>query len=407
MTKITLAQAQTAFDKAGRTTRSKTMDTMYSRKPKYVLDEDDERGSRFLTKSGTKTYDFVGVDAGQIIRYANKIAKMKELIKVVTDKEKKNVIKGKLKKYKDKLKIKLETRKSEVNESKQTIIKETLDNIKNINGFLYSTRKFNLKTEEQKGYYKQLVRAIDAFDFYPTPPQYAQMIYDDIHKNSSFDVYDIACGLASLSLPFIEDTKKQVESLTMFEYNEDFYKLLKPLDNLKNVNVINNDFFRLDVNMFKKSKEYGRRPLFVCNPPFEGVNRLFLKSKKHKPLTKMFYLDFLFRIIHFGKQLVADIDEFYVYMIMPKTYFDKVNDFSKVPTSVLNRNYELYPELFTDANYDSDEEGRKKSKKDIDLTIDFIYQLDFLGNVDGFRTLRNGKPTELKMSFGLYKFIIM
>ena len=109
----------------------------------------------------------------------------------------------------------------------------------------------------------------------------------------------------------------------MIEFNEDFYKLLKPLENIKNIKVIEGDFFRLEPSIFKKSKNYGRRPLFIWNPPFKGVNRLFLNHKKFKAQTDLFYLDFLFRIIHFGKQLVADNDEFYIYIIMPKTYFQK------------------------------------------------------------------------------------
>ena len=255
-----------------------------------------------------------------------------------------------------------------------------------------------------------MVRAIDAFDFYPTPPKYAQQIYDDIHNKSSYDVYDIASGLGSLSLPFIEDPKEHVESLTMIEFNEDFYKLLKPLENIKNIKVIEGDFFRLEPSIFKKSKNYGRRPLFICNPPFKGVNRLFLNHKKFKAQTDLFYLDFLFRIIHFGKQLVADNDEFYIYIIMPKTYFQKdernINSLDIIPQTVLERNYHLYPDLFIDNNYESDEENVKKKRK-VELSTDFIYQMTSMGDVEGFRTLRGGKPAELKLTVGLYKLVIM
>ena len=86
MTKITLQQAEEAFEKAKRTNRSKAQDKVYRRKPKYVLDVDDERGSRYLTKTGTNTYDFEGVDAGKIVKYQNKIDKLKETIKEVTKK---------------------------------------------------------------------------------------------------------------------------------------------------------------------------------------------------------------------------------------------------------------------------------------------------------------------------------
>ena len=111
MPKITLDEAKEAFENSRRSSKALKYDKIYSRKPKFMIDEDDERGSRYLKPNGTKTYDFQGVDDGKIIMYKSKIEKLKETIKDIQYKEsllkkklKKSLLKKKLKSIRKRLK---------------------------------------------------------------------------------------------------------------------------------------------------------------------------------------------------------------------------------------------------------------------------------------------------------------
>jgi hypothetical protein len=63
MGKITKTEAKEHFIKQNRSKRGKTLDMLNTKSEKYVLNENDERGSYYLKEpNGTKRYDFKGVD---------------------------------------------------------------------------------------------------------------------------------------------------------------------------------------------------------------------------------------------------------------------------------------------------------------------------------------------------------
>lgn len=413
MPKITLKEAEEAFEKANRTKKSKLMDKVYTKKKKFLLDVDDERGSNYLKPNGTSRYDFKGIDDGVYISVktknktlsTNAINKIKKIMKEHGAKQ----AKVKISKYTEKIRGKIQEKKKKerrkilkilnsVNEdngeNKRTIVNETLNKIKEINGFLYSMRKSNFKTEENKENYKILVNAIDYYDFYPTPPQYSEIIYNDVVKKGMInEVFDIACGFGSLSLPFIDDKDDKIKHITMIEFNKDFFDVMNNLNKLEKVDVINSDFFKMKNDKFEL-RDNNNRMIFLCNPPFQGINSMLIDHKKFKAKTNTFYLDFLFKIINIGVSNEQNGVEFHIYIIMPKTYFVDENsknkeDFDNLPKATMQRQAYLYPQLIND-----------------DLEIDFIYQIKFMEDVKGFKTLRQGRPVELNQTFGLYKIVV-
>ena len=70
MTQITYKQALEAFNNNDeRTKHSKNQDKLYKKKnPKLILDENDKRGSEFLTSKGQQKYDFKDVDFGNYFK---------------------------------------------------------------------------------------------------------------------------------------------------------------------------------------------------------------------------------------------------------------------------------------------------------------------------------------------------
>ena len=168
MTKISYKQALDAFNaNTERTKHAKNQDKLFRKKnPKYILDENDERGSEFLTSKGQQKYDFKDVDYGTYFKKHQR--KILDAVRDIIDENTKKgkatkikIISDKLGKYTEKIRAKLEEKKNkkkieddeknenEKKESKNSNVKETVSNMKEVLGFLYSSRKQHFKTEQQ------------------------------------------------------------------------------------------------------------------------------------------------------------------------------------------------------------------------------------------------------------------
>ena len=153
----------------------------------------------------------------------------------------------------------------------------------------------------------------------------------------------------------------------------------------KNINIYNDDFFDIpDETFFNKDID-----IILSNPPFAGT--------AENDRTKLLYFYFLKKIINIAMHQKV---ETHIYFICPKTYFDS-NSGQKQKLKE--------GDVFSMSNV-----LPKKTEKDINKFLnynwtfydDFSGQVRFLGDVTGFRTLRKGKPVDMKMIVGLFEFIV-
>jgi predicted RNA methylase len=243
-----------------------------------------------------------------------------------------------------------------------------------MNNFLNSTRKENLKSDRQSEAFKKLLNAIEAYDYYPTPKEYGVKIYNevlDMYKSGikKINVLDIGCGLLSLSMPFIENNVKTM----LIEENKNWYNVIKPIENLSNVSIVNNDFFDLQTDYY-----YNKNiSVIIMNPPFAC-------PIKDEMRVNNAYLYFIIKAIDILlNNNTKSTRELYV--ICPKTYF--INDDElKMPNSLLKKAFKIL---------------------DIeDWTETFMPHISHLGDVSGFRTIRKGMPVDMKLTVGLYRLTI-
>jgi len=269
-----------------------------------------------------------------------------------------------------------------LNKNNKSPLEDVLMSINSINDFLYSGRKQMFKTDEQVDKFQSLVSAIGGYDYYPTPQEYADKIFRDVYKwygkeINDITVLDIACGLLSLSQNFIKNNIK----IYLIEMNNYFYQFIKPLEKMKNVEIKQGDFFELPENYyFKKNIN-----VIVMNPPFAGsINRE--RSDK-------IYLYFIMKAVDI--LLNSKINKYdnvarFLYVICPKTHFKiaKENEFTElnIPKTIVNKASKIF---------------------NIDYWDDYTPHITFMGDVSGFRTIRKGKPVDMGLKVGLYKFEIM
>ena len=248
------------------------------------------------------------------------------------------------------------------------------------------TGRINFHKEDNEKIFDSIKNAIGAYDFYPTPEIYSEKIYKLETTTYSLDnahILDVGCGLLSLSLPFIKNAKSGTK-IDLIEMNPAFNKIIKPLEN-KNINIYNDDFFDIpDETFFNKDID-----IILSNPPFAGT--------AENDRTKLLYFYFLKKIINIAMHQNV---ETHIYFICPKTYFDS-NSGQKQKLKE--------GDVFSMSNV-----LPKKTEKDINKFLnynwtfydDFSGQVRFLGDVTGFRTLRKGKPVDMKMIVGLFEFIV-
>ena len=270
-----------------------------------------------------------------------------------------------------------------------------LDVVKSMMIYLNSDRKTNFKTEKQRKMYNDMFNAMKGFDFYPTPSKYGEMLVE-LTKCESFrdqcHILEAGTGLASLSLPFILNGI----DITLTELNNTFYEILKPLNELPNVNVIEGDFFK---TYNKKELEKGIAKDFdtiIMNPPFEA----YINGKMEKKGYHYFILKSA-QILNYSKRKGKELK---LYVICPKIDFKGLgNDKKLVEGEVCN--YEPAQSILKNANkmYELELEEYEDKKKTIYEQP--FYQCRFICDVSGFRKITNAGPRDLGMTFGLFEFI--
>ena len=251
-----------------------------------------------------------------------------------------------------------------------------LIDVDNILKYLTASGKQHFKTQQQRDNFEKIVNAIKAYDFYPTPIEYGNQIYKDVLEfygnDNKIVILDIACGLLSLSMNFIKNGYK----VLLNEFNPTFGSIIKPLENSK-VSIAIDDFFDL-----KKDYYYNKNiSVIVMNPPFSVP----IDYKSYKLGYLLFLLKGLDILENQKKR-----DRKYLYIICPFTYFKISGNIAEL--NIPMQTYKKAVKLFDLVDY-YDEDGAT------------IYNIEFLGYVSGFKTIKNGKPHTMNQKFGLFKFM--
>lgn len=228
---------------------------------------------------------------------------------------------------------------------------------------------------------KQLYSEITSFEFFPTPPQYANLIYNNVintYYRNHFQYIDIGSGLASLALPFIFNKELlNIDSIILIEINKQFLKLLKCFEKNKNIKVLDEDFLKIESKKLIKSKEI----VITMNPPFN------MKSGKHF-LKRNYYLWFIYKVLNYFNKV-----NFSLYVICPARFFKRGKlDYTKFKLHDL---VVLEPPKATIKNIEKDLK--------IKLDNDTIYsEFEYLGKVTEFQGLN--KRGNVRKSGDAYLF---
>lgn len=262
------------------------------------------------------------------------------------------------------------------------ILLEVQNKINDVNKFLETGRKNNFKTQEQINNFESLINAVVGFDYYPTPSKYSEIIYNDVKEWYGEDiddikVLDIACGFLSLSMPYIE---RGIKTL-LNEFSVEFYNVIKPLEKLPNVSIVRDDFTTMkDDFYFKKDIN-----IIVMNPPFSAYI-----DEKNEPKAYLFFIMKAIDILSNSSIRKYDNQARFLYVICPKTEFSKVekDNFCElnIPQTIIKKGNRIF-------NMDWNDGGS--------------IHIKFMGDVNGFKTIRKGKPVNMALTVGLYKFEIL
>ncbi len=121
------------------------------------------------------------------------------------------------------------------------------------------------------------------FDFFQTPSDHCQYIFDQCKSEIRLNVLDVCCGLGSLSKLFYDSGHQ----ITLIETNNDFIPYLKT--SFPNATIINKDFLSEELN-----ETYD---IILCNPPFntdsiKKIYKLFFVKLLSllKNRTKLFFI---------------------------------------------------------------------------------------------------------------------
>jgi len=245
-----------------------------------------------------------------------------------------------------------------------------LKELQSIQDFFYSTKKVKL---DQK--LNDLILSLNRHaDFFPTPPDVSEYIYKrvlDAYGSDSIYVLDMCAGLASLSLPFIENIRSQ-DKVYLEELSLDFYNFIEPLQTSQiKVNHGNS----LD-ETWTSGKGINT---IVCNPPY-SISFMH-KGKMHMDF-KQGYLFFLYKACKILSELTYTGE---LYFICPTTYF-KDGEF-KIP----KKTKKMIEEYFNDTLEDDE---------------DWYHQAELVKEITNFKTFdKYGKPKLFKATFGLFHII--
>jgi len=247
---------------------------------------------------------------------------------------------------------------------------QTLKELQTIQDFFYGTKKVKL---DQK-LTDIILNLHRNADFFPTPPDVSEYIYKrvlDAYGSDPIYVLDMCAGLASLSLPFIENIRPK-DKVYLEELSVDFYNFIKPLQTSQiKVNI---------GNSLNETWTSGKGiNTIVCNPPFSIS---FEHKGKMYTDFKQGYLFFLYKACKILSELTIRGE---LYFICPTTYF-KDGEF-KIP----KKTKKMIEEYFNDTLEDDE---------------DWYYQVELVKEITNFKTFdKYGKPKPFKATFGLFHII--
>lgn len=236
---------------------------------------------------------------------------------------------------------------------------------------------------------RDLQSIIESSDFFPTPPEYADIIINDVAKRYD-DVnkwVDIASGLGSLSLPAIEGkypTSLNIENVLLFEKEQPFVEVLKCYEKTGFVEVRGNNYFNYNLDQFIDDKE---RTVIVSNPPFRG----FFDGKNRGEFWAYFVYSVLRKMDNYKHTF---------YAILPNSKrFKSSNRRVSLSDSDIGKqvSLEFDGKLWKDLKqYFGDED------EDEIFTYDYV---TYISPVTGFKKIgKNGKPKKMGLKAILVRF---
>ena len=92
------------------------------------------------------------------------------------------------------------------------------------------------------------------YDFFETPKEHAEYIYEQCKTNYKLSVLDICCGLGGLSKPFYDND----HNVTLIELNITFIQHLE--EHYPKATIINKDYLKIE--------DIPYMDIILCNPPF-------------------------------------------------------------------------------------------------------------------------------------------
>ena len=236
--------------------------------------------------------------------------------------------------------------------------------IEEINEYL-----FNHKRNSKTKYLQMLYGLQNGLNFYPTPVDTCNKIYNAVMKNDETPkILDIGAGIGSLSYPFIKSGN--YKSINMVEISHELGEILKPFEQMRDIKVINKDIFTIPSNSELLDCDY-----IIMNPPFNGNEYLRFILKACDILE-------CFKIT--GRNYLKDI-----FVICPNSAFNGHNFVfpKKMISDIMKDNNIINKEIFEDG--------------------DAYLQVSDLGEVKGFKKLgKNGIPTDLPTK-GIHLFNFM
>jgi hypothetical protein len=314
---------------------------------------------------------------------------------------------------------------------------ETISYIDLLMKYFKSGSKSMFNTDKKIEYFNILQSAIQGYDFFPTPERIGEYLQKNIINDyrqggRGFCIMDMCAGLGSLSLPLIKDMN-QNEKIYLLEFYRGFVEILKGLEN-ENIKVN-----PADVLEEPKEKYYNKCiDVIISNPPFTNTFYEKITPEEKKKLEtweeknlgkgikwtsenlpkniqallkkrtsgerkedKMFYLYFLFKALDILENQHTNTQKT-LYFICPLTLFkpqiqedrwinkSDIGDYVdlKVPKATLER---ILKKLDLVGKYEEDE--------------DFWIHCKFIDIVDGFKTIKGGKPVNLNFSFGFFEIL--
>lgn len=296
------------------------------------------------------------------------------------------------------------------------------------------TKKIRIGTIQSRGAeksglkdaYDNIIKFTNAsIDFFQTPSEISEYIYKDYKKDyehikKPIILGDLACGLLSLSMPFLnaiekgELTKNDIKEYVLVDRVEDL------VDDLKLVSKEIKEKTGIDMKVYGqdliKIDEKDKYDIIVMNPPFSG-SVYFIDKYINEQL---FYYYALFKALLLLKPRTTEnvVQLSTLYFIIPMGTTIKIQSgrvYFDISQILLMR---IYITLYDYGIETFITVYNKKGDSEEDITIEdikkygtkkyeFSHELDgieFLKDVDKFHTMKSGKQTIVNVKCGLFKY---